>query len=52
LASAVLLFPPSHFTTSGDSVRSVPSPPTRASSPQPTTPAPAPDSDILEIFSF
>ena len=44
LASPVLLIPPSHFTTSGeakDSVRSVSSPPTRASSPQPTTPAPA-----------
>ena len=40
LASPVLLIPPSHFATSGDSERSVPSPPTRTSSPQPTTPAP------------
>ena len=44
LATPVLLIPPSHFATSGeakDSVRSVSSPPTRASTPQPTAPAPA-----------
>ena len=37
LASPVLLIPPSHFATPGDSERSTTSPPTRASSLQPTT---------------
>ena len=37
LASPVLLIPPSHFVTPGDSERSTASPPTRASTPQPTT---------------
>ena len=44
LATPILLLPPGHFATSGearDSVRRVPSPPTRASTPRPAAPAPA-----------
>ena len=40
LASPVLLIPPSHFVTPGDSERSTASPPTRTSTPQPAPASP------------